>query len=606
MLTADEIGTLDQYNAQMATVSAAPAQQPAASAPDAYTAPNGAPYAAPAATTPTLSAPPASNAAAADATAEAASAHEAAAALVSQAREAMARGRKDEARNLARQAEGLNATFGPSEDSPARVIAEIDGVAPGAAGVHSSNPREDRQRARWLLRQSREQIALGNLNEAEAKLTEARGLNVRYNLFGEDTPNKVAETIEKARAKAATANPSATAPHDRKAAAARLKEARQLLAAGQVDQAEAIALDVGSWGLHFGVLGDSPAKVTAAVRAVKRREASRKSGSNAGLQQDIYDIQVQEARQLLASGKLDEAEAKALNAQRLNVAPALTSDRAEAVLHDVEMQRARTNPKAPAVTPPAELASAAAEREANERLKVGDREGFAQKSREAELLQAQESGQQPAAAATPAQAPAPANDAALLRTQGDAPAAADPNPPSLDPIGAQAPAVPPANAPATAPAPAAPAPAMDPVLTSDPATTAASPAGNNGQALLEKAHALLTAGNFSDAKEAATQAKTGGFGLDAQADEVLSQIALAQQAGALKMYESAVAAARKQDFEHARQILTELAATDIQDETLLQKVQDLLTRMPGEKAGKASVTPIVEDVEMVKAQKLNI
>ena len=38
---------------------------------------------------------------------------------------------------------------------------------------------------------------------------------------------------------------------------------------------------------------------------------------------------------MMAAGQLEAAEAKARQAQRMNVVPALTADRAEAVLHDL-------------------------------------------------------------------------------------------------------------------------------------------------------------------------------------------------------------------------------------------------------------------------------
>ena len=50
-------------------------------------------------------------------------------------------------------------------------------------------------------------------------------------------------------------------------------------------------------------------------------------------------------------GKLNEAEAKALQAQRMNVVPALTADRAESVLHDIAMARVRSVPGSPAADP---------------------------------------------------------------------------------------------------------------------------------------------------------------------------------------------------------------------------------------------------------------
>ena len=77
-------------------------------------------------------------------------------------------------------------------------------------------------------------------------------------------------------------------------------------------------------------------------------------------------MMVQESRELMKIGKLDEAEAKARQAQRMNVVPSLTADRAESVLHDIAMARAarkshrrhdrRSGTAAPDGTPPAESA----------------------------------------------------------------------------------------------------------------------------------------------------------------------------------------------------------------------------------------------------------
>ena len=60
----------------------------------------------------------------------------------------------------------------------------------------------------------------------------------------------------------------------------------------------------------------------------------------------MYDILVQESRQLISVGKLDEAEAKARMAQRMNVVPPLTAERAETVLHEIAMARAQKAPAA--------------------------------------------------------------------------------------------------------------------------------------------------------------------------------------------------------------------------------------------------------------------
>ena len=70
--------------------------------------------------------------------------------------------------------------------------------------------------------------------------------------------------------------------------------------------------------------------------------------------------------------------------------------------------------------------------------------------------------------------------------------------------------------------------------TSPPASAPAqAPAGNRGEQLLAEAKALYASGNFRAAREMAGQAKAGNFGVDAQADELIAQIGIAEQGGAL-------------------------------------------------------------------------
>ncbi len=266
------------------------------------------------------------------------SARDTASGLLAQARQAAAMGRPDEARRLASQADAMGVSYGAAEDSPGRLLAELDAQASGTE-IRGNATRDDKQAARWKLQQARERIALGQYDEAEALIAEAGAMNIRWGLF-DDTPAKVSEALEKARPEVAAA-PSEQ-PGTKEQARAKLKEARALIAAGRVEQAEAAALEVGSWGLHFGFLEDSPNKVVAAARAIRRRQSDRQQGNPlGGGAVDLYNVTVQEARALLNSGQFDQAEAKARQAQQMNVVPSLTADRAETVLHDIAMTRAR-------------------------------------------------------------------------------------------------------------------------------------------------------------------------------------------------------------------------------------------------------------------------
>ncbi len=200
---------------------------------------------------------------------------------------------------------------------------------------------DTKQRGRWLLHEAREQLHLGNYDVAQHKVDEAEALDIKWGLF-DDTPAKVTEEIKKARPKVGRRHraPRLSQPHDRRTAKAKLREARAALNNRQFEQAESIALEVKAWGLSYGLFEDNPTRwrrrhvhCVDATRSAIRRPREQSS-------QGVYDILVQESRQLISVGKLDEAEAKARQAQRMNVVPPLTADRAESVLHEIAMAKA--------------------------------------------------------------------------------------------------------------------------------------------------------------------------------------------------------------------------------------------------------------------------
>ncbi len=160
------------------------------------------------------------------------------------------------------------------------------------------------------------------------------------------------------------------------------------------------------------------------------------------------------------------------------------------------------------------------------------------------------------------------------------------------------------------PGPAGPAPAVAAEAPAPPAEPAPLQApGNRGEQLLAEAKALYAGGNFRAAREVAGQAKATRLGVDAQADELIAQIGLAEQGGALALYEEALMAVRKGDSQRARSLLTEVAAAgDSLDEGLRAKVQGLLeklSRNTGSKPGTASTVDAAQDAETIAAQKLN-
>ncbi len=311
----------------------------------------------------------------------------------------------------------------PAQAAPpvARVIQSGD-PARGGAGDVAVTP-DVKQHAVWLLHEAREQIARSNFEAAEKKIAEAEAIDVKWGLF-DDTPTKVRNDLNKERPKTSspgTGNVARSVPHNRENAQALLHQARAALANHQIEQAEAIAQEVKTWNLSYSFFGESPDKVAAAARALRKRDKIRNTPPREQPSQGVYDVLVQESRQLMKLGKLNEAEAKALQAERMNVVPGLTADRAETVLHDIAMARVQSAPSSPAATPAAlaasttaEPPSAVAEREANALLDKGDQARAAAKFAESEKLRMKESSQ---AAAGPAIAAVPPPVARRRRLQ---------------------------------------------------------------------------------------------------------------------------------------------------------------------------------------------
>lgn len=417
-------------------------------------------------------------------------------------------------RTTAAEAAPVQAEAAPAVDPSQSVPATRGGTA------------DSKQKVRWLLKAAREDIRLGDYEAAEAKVSEARTVDVSYTLF-DDTPDRVDEAIAKARPKLAEA---VGGPKDKKNAKEKLKQARSLLASGHFDQAEAIALDLESWKLDFGMFEDSPKKVVAAVRAVKQRDKLRQSGTKGQVNLGVYDALVQEARTMAGQGQLNEAEAKARQAMALNVAPPLDSVRAEDVLHEISMARAASRSD---------------------------------------------------------------NDPAVAKVSADAPG--DLTPPAApvadEPVGVAAVDIP------------EPAPVSDEIAKLAQAGDA-KPA-NQGEMFLEQARGLMGAGNFEAARIAAERAKSGGFGVEVQAEDLLAQIGLAAQNGSLALYEAALDALRKGDAGRAKALLTEIASVPGVDEGMNQKVQDLLLKLSSDDKAAKDEAAKPTDMTLVAAQKLN-
>ena len=88
--------------------------------------------------------------------------------------------------------------------------------------------------------------------------------------------------------------------HDRRAAKAKLREARSAINDRNFEQAEAIALEVKGWGLSYGLFEDNPDKVASAARALRRRDKIRNTPARDQSSLAVYDVMVQESRRARA------------------------------------------------------------------------------------------------------------------------------------------------------------------------------------------------------------------------------------------------------------------------------------------------------------------
>lgn len=165
-------------------------------------------------------------------------------------------------------------TLGPETSAPPGPTPAASATPLLGATATWRDTADSKQKARWLLQLAREQTLKGHFDVAQQAIDEARSIDIKWTVFDE-TPDRVADALTKARAKAGTNPTDQTGTHDRKAAKARLKEARAALAANDIERAEEIVREVRTWGVSYGLFDDTPEKVASSLFEARRREAVR-------------------------------------------------------------------------------------------------------------------------------------------------------------------------------------------------------------------------------------------------------------------------------------------------------------------------------------------
>lgn len=236
-------------------------------------------------------------------------------ALLAQARQDQKAGRYEEARRKALAADELDVTFTLFEDRPELLLNDIDRLTNTTTFANASNKA--------------------------GKPHDKEGLNVLPT--GKDTP-----------VAAKTTNDSSNGNTSKKQQAARLLElARQDIANGNLDGAQAKADEAGKLNVAYALFDDMPELVLndiAARRASEGIAQAKPAADTTPSAKPQALALLAKARQALTEERLDEARQLAIEAERLKAPYDLFDDRPDLVLADVarSAKRGPTTPGNPA------------------------------------------------------------------------------------------------------------------------------------------------------------------------------------------------------------------------------------------------------------------
>ena len=297
--------------------------------------------------------------------------------LLAQAREDIKAGRLDDAKRRALEADQLDAAYDIIEDRPELLLADIDrrqntttiarnsgakssNTAVGKAkrgkdtdgGLEQASASDNadtarKQQALKLIEQARKAMEAGDLETAQAKAEQAERLNVVYKLF-EDMPDVVLNEIAARRAsqniarkddKVVPVRQSEDAPQ----AKALLSKARTALKEGRVDEAKELAMKADELKVAFGLFEDTPEILLADIERAGNGAGRRSMNKSLPEEKEVDGLAKQteaikmlrDARKLMKEGRFEEARAKALEVDSMEVALPVTADSPELLLTDL-------------------------------------------------------------------------------------------------------------------------------------------------------------------------------------------------------------------------------------------------------------------------------
>jgi type II secretory pathway component GspD/PulD (secretin) len=278
---------------------------------------------------------------------------------------------------------------GSKVPSKAPVVADAKGKTPAVADAKSKSPAanipapamRETEAARQLIKQGRQAMQAKNFTEAEKLAKQARDKNPDLNWW-DDTPDKLltdlrraqgldptktdevkqvaAKTVDKAAPVSADSKSGKTADKAPAVADAKtkssdasgdprelLRKARDHYEHGKLDDAKELALKANTGSVRWGLFEDSPDKL---LNDIQKSRTGRNKDESAQL--------LAEARKLFTEGKLEEAEKKAYQAERLHGSYSIwdLGDRPQKLVAEIEENRARNRRNKVVAPPPVQVA----------------------------------------------------------------------------------------------------------------------------------------------------------------------------------------------------------------------------------------------------------
>lgn len=286
----------------------------------------------------------------------------------------------DAARAKVVQAQKIDTTYDVFDLRPEHVLAEIARMQPArpegpsealanmtfeprpAANAEAATPSPQpvpqvpqKQQALELLAAAKQALAQGHAKEARELALQAQSMEVTWGLLEERPEHLLADIGHQTGTEIFAASPAKTQqpqnssqPEQQRALAlSMLKDARDLMKAGEFDAAHAKAAEAQQYEVTYGLFDDRPDLVLQEVRALQARNMinqpqqsvadayakSQQPGN--GQQKAEATALLKQARSAMRDGRLDEAQQYVAKAEQIDVTYGLFDDRPEVAREDL-------------------------------------------------------------------------------------------------------------------------------------------------------------------------------------------------------------------------------------------------------------------------------